>query len=253
MPTVKVIIAARRAARWVGHCVESVVSQRLPCNWRLCVAVGVDACLETLAAAQGLIEHNAEVFYFPQHVGPYVIFNSLASGEKADALVRFDADDVMLQEYLYAQILTLDSRLSPMITRTWSIYTDEQLRPTQARLANSKITDREGRRPSGSDGQFLMTESVLRRLGGFQPWLCHADTEFIRRARWAGVPLRLVPAYLYLRRTHSGSLIASPHTGYDSDLRRFYGKKIAAAGRRYSNGEEPERIWPVIMKPMRIS
>src|SRR6516164_9486813 len=62
--------------------------------------------------------------FFPEHVGPYIIFNSLAYFDRSDVLVRFDADDIMLQGYLQAQLRLLNSSLAPMIIQTWSTYVD---------------------------------------------------------------------------------------------------------------------------------
>jgi hypothetical protein len=244
MPTAAVIIAARDAAAWLHHCVEAVSFQRLPRGWRTIILLGIDACPATLRTATRLAMPNLTVRFFPERVGPYVIFNSLAHYDGSDVLVRFDADDVMLADYLSAQLALLDRRLSPMITQTWSIYVDRDLRPVAARLANGSLTNHDGRRFSGSDGQFLMTRAVWNRLGAFQPWWCQADSEFIQRAVWSGVARRSVPRHLYLRRVHPSSLTQSETTGYDSEMRRFYSQQIAVARERYARGSAPERIHP---------
>jgi len=248
MKTLTTIIAARNAAIWLPQCVTSVVSQRLPADWRAEIRLGVDACAETLIAAKRLTYPNLHVYYFPERVGPYIIFNSLASSAPSDVFVRFDADDVMLGDYLLSQLNGLGSASIPAILQTWSIYVDRNLRPVSARLANGKATGRDGRRDAASDGQFMITSSLWRRLGGFQPWLCHGDTEFLRRAQWAGASRRIIPSHLYLRRMHSDSLTQSGETGYASRLRNYYAQQIREAHERYARGAAPERLRPTVAK-----
>jgi hypothetical protein len=92
MPVLSVFVAARAAARWLPDSLQSISRQVLPEGWRLQIRLGIDACEETLAFAKGLSMPNLEARFFPQHVGPFVIFNSLAQSTPSDVLVRFDAD-----------------------------------------------------------------------------------------------------------------------------------------------------------------
>jgi hypothetical protein len=229
MNRVTVIIAAKAAGRWIVECLRSVTSQQLPPGWQLCVVVGIDACHATLNALRSVPLPPVRVHYFFDHVGPYVIFNSLVPLYGAHAFARFDADDVMLDGYLYHQLSALESVTAPLITQTWSIYVDEQRHPTAAVLSDGRRTPPDGRRDKPSDGQFLMTYPVWARLGGFMPWWCHADSEFLRRAASSGVARTTIPAYLYLRRVHASSLTQSSATGYSSSLRKHYAQHIRRA------------------------
>jgi glycosyltransferase involved in cell wall biosynthesis len=246
MPKALVIIAAKDAAAWLLQCVESILAQRLPSGWELGVAIGIDACPPTLAVATQFDTPSLAIRFFPEHVGPYVVFNSLAWAARPDVLVRFDSDDIMLQGYLFEQIQLLDPSLGPTIVQTWSIYVDAHLRPYSATLANGTLTPSDGRRSQPSDGQFLMTSAVFERFGGFRGWLCHADSEFMQRAKWSRIPQKVVQKYLYLRRVHYGSLTASKKTGYHSRIRRRYSELIDDACRRYASGDSPEWVYPVI-------
>jgi glycosyltransferase involved in cell wall biosynthesis len=245
MPRALVIIAAKDAAAWLSQCVQSVLAQRLPEEWELGIAIGIDACPMTLALATQFDTPSVAVRFFPEHVGPYVIFNSLACAARPDVLIRFDSDDIMLQGYLYNQIKLLDFGLPPTVVQTWSTYVDAYLRPCSATLANGTVTPPDGRRSQPSDGQFLMTSSVLERLGGFRGWPCQADTEFMQRAKWAGTPKKVVPKYLYVRRVHGKSLTAAKQTGYKSSIRRLYAKQILDACNRYARGDVPEWVYPM--------
>src|SRR5215472_7989278 len=126
MPTLSVFAAARAAAKWLPDSLESISRQALPEGWRLQIRLGIDACEETLAFAKTLRMPDLEVRFFPNHVGPFVIFNSLARATPSDVLVRFDADDVMLDGYLGRQLVAVGDPAGATITHTWSILVDEQ-------------------------------------------------------------------------------------------------------------------------------
>ena len=248
MPTAAVIIAAKDATHWLRQCLDSILSQRLPHGWNFGIALGIDACPSTLAVASQFNMPHLAVRFFPEHVGPYVIFNSLACAIRADVFVRFDSDDIMLPDYLLEQLQLLCSDLAPMITQTWSIYVDPRLQPCAAPLANGTLTAPDGRRPRPSDGQFLMTRSVLNRLGSLRGWTCHADSEFLERAKWSGIPIRVVPKHLYLRRVHGQSLTASKRTGYGSVVRGNYMRQLMTARQHYARGYTPEWVYPVVAR-----
>jgi glycosyltransferase involved in cell wall biosynthesis len=248
MPKILVIVAAKNAVPWLPQCVASIARQQLPTCWDLGIAVGVDACQPTLAAVTQLNMPRMVVRFFPEHVGPYVIFNSLAHSAKSDVFVRFDSDDIMLPGYLREQLRVIEAQRGSSIVQTWSIYVDPDLRPAAALLADGTRTLSDGRRSRPSDGQMLMTRSVLDRLGGFRSWLCHADSEFMERAKWSGIAMKAIPQYLYLRRVHSLSLTVSTATSYRSKLRREYASQITHARRRYANGSPVERISPAVAR-----
>jgi len=230
------------------QCLGSVAAQKLPPSWKLRVCLGVDACESTFRAAKQLGIPGLEVTYFPEHVGPFVIFNSLACSHRSDVLMRFDADDVMLKDYVRAQLDLFQSASQALITQTWSVYVDENLSPTCAALANGRSTTPDGLRAQGSDGQFAMSYSVWERLGSFRAWWCHADSDFLRRAEWARIPKFEVPHFLYLRRVHPASLTQSEATSYLSGWRKHYALQIAAAVKRYSRGKPPERVHPAVAR-----
>jgi hypothetical protein len=246
MPVMSVIVAARAAARWLPDSLGSISRQVLPDGWQLQIRLGIDACEETLAFAKGLRIPNLEARFFPHHVGPFVIFNSLAQITPSDILVRFDADDVMLEGYLSEQLQAVGDHKIPRITHTWSILVDEQLTPTSAELFNGTRTAADGKRAAPTDGQFLMTRPVVEKVGGFRPWWCHADSDFLLRALAFGCSRLIVARYLYLRRIHPASLTQSDNTGYHSELRLDYARRFLEAKARYLKGEPPEYVSPSV-------
>ena len=252
MPSVAVIIAARDAAPWIAECVASVARQQLPHGWQLKIMVGVDHCVPTLQRVQQIALHQLQTFMFTTRVGPYVVFNSLAHLSHDTLLARFDADDVMLPGYLNAQVEQLQWCRSPAISQTWSAYTDEKLRPMRAKLANGSTTGADGKRNGPSDGQFMMSQSVIGLLGGFRPWLCHADTEFLTRARLVGIAFKTCRAHLYLRRVHAESLTNSPLSAYRSELRQRYADEVALTKERFAKSRAVERVTPAMAPWIRL-
>jgi hypothetical protein len=51
------------------------------------IALGIDACASTLAFVSRLSSPRLAVRFFPEHVGPYVVLNSLACATRSDVLV----------------------------------------------------------------------------------------------------------------------------------------------------------------------
>ena len=252
MPILSVFVAARAAARWLPDSLGSIARQALPEGWQLQIRLGIDACQETLAFARGLRMPNLQARFFPRHVGPFVIFNSLAETAPSDILVRFDADDVMLEGYLSQQLEAVGDPKAARVTHTWSILVDEHLKPTAAELFNGRRSAADGKRAAPTDGQFLMTRPVLDMVGGFRPWWCHADSDFLLRALAFGCSRLVVPQYLYLRRIHPASLTQSETTGYHSDLRRDYARQFLEAKARYLKGEPSEYVAPTVAESVPV-
>jgi len=181
-----------------------------------------------------------------------VIFNSLAQATPSDILVRFDADDVMLDGYLSQQLQVVADHKAPRITHTWSILVDERLKPTAAELFNGTRAATDGKRAAPTDGQFLVTRPVLDKVGGFRPWWYHADSDFLLRALAFGCSRLIVPKYLYLRRIHPGSLTQSEKTGYHSELRLDYARQFLEAKARCMNGEPSEYVSPTVAESVPV-
>ncbi|MBB6253180.1 glycosyltransferase family 2 protein [Nitrospirillum iridis] len=217
MKTISVLIAAFRARRWLGDCLDAVYAQSLPAGWRLQVLVGVDGCDDTLDYI-GTVPYPAlQGVYLGRNRGTYVTFNTLMQYADGDLIARFDADDVMLADYLRAHIGALEGGAD--LTMSWSVYTDENLRPTSVVPALPDYRPENGCRRKGTDGQFVAKRHIWERLGGFRAWPCGADTEFVIRAEAAGFRTMVLEDFLYLRRTHASSLTTHPETNYESGTR----------------------------------
>lgn len=216
-PLISVLVAARRAEPWLAGCIDAVLDQRLPPGWSLEILLGVDACNATLEVAKTCEDPRLQRFHFPQQVGPYVIFNTLMRHAGGDLLCRFDADDVMLDDFLESQIRACESGTD--ITRTWFTFTDPNLNPTDHVLAHEAYHPPGGLSTRPADGQLVFARRVWDGIGGFRAWPCGADTEFAIRARLSGYRTQIIERHLYLRRSHAASLTAHPDTNFKSQMR----------------------------------
>jgi len=75
-------------------------------------------------------------------------------------------------------------------------------------------------------GVFAIRRKDFLRLGGFMPWLCAADTEFMVRLGVAGILKICEQKILMGRRRHKGQITQDPNIGARSTLRQGYIKQI---------------------------
>jgi glycosyltransferase involved in cell wall biosynthesis len=228
MRTVSVIIAAYTAEKFIGEALESILMQNIPEGYKLDVIVGVDGCDETWNAVCALNYENVRYLKMESNQGTYITFNTMMMYTNADLIVRFDADDIMLQDYLANQIDFLTNNQDVAITRTWSIYTDLNNRPIKAGLENDTFTAENGESKKVAAGQFMMRKEVWKQLGGFKSWRCSADSEFLVRARFFGFKMEEIEHFGYLRRMHANSLTQRKDTAIKSDIRQSYAAIIHA-------------------------
>lgn len=242
MNTISVLIAAFAARRWLGDSLDAVFAQRLPPGWRLQVLLGIDGCPDTLDYIKTAPYPGLLTLYLRRNRGTYVTFNTLMPYAQGDLIARFDADDVMRDGYLAAHIDALQNGAD--LSMSWSIYTDEHLHPTCIVPALPDYRPENGERRMGTDGQFVTKRAVWQRLGGFRPWPCTADSEFVIRAQAAGFRTIVLEEFLYLRRTHSTSLTTAPATNYQSDTRARMRDLTLAYRTEYQSGTRPVDVVP---------
>jgi hypothetical protein len=159
-----------------------------------------------------------------------------------ELICRFDADDVMKPDYLSAQIKAIEEGVD--MTMTWSIYVDSKLQPTSYVLAHEYYHPENGLNRRGSEGLFIIKRDVWQQLGGFRAWPCGADTDFFTRLRFAGFKHCIIEQFLYLRRTHHGSLTAHPDTNFQSPVRLAIQKLSEDYKVQYQAGECDLKINP---------
>jgi glycosyltransferase involved in cell wall biosynthesis len=222
LKTITVIMAAYQAQDFILEAIASVLAQQLPANYQLEFILGVDGCEDTWQAVRGLSDDRLEVHLMARNYGTYITFNTMMGFATGDLIVRFDADDIMLDGYLRKQTEEFEQQPEVCLTWTRNHYIDIHGHLI-AELNNRKDNDLkfwEIRSPS--NGQFMIRRKLWSTLGGFQPWPCNSDTDFLFRMRFLGYQEHGVDEVLYLRRIHPDSLTQSAKTGYDSALRKEF-------------------------------
>ncbi len=244
MNKLSILVAAYRAEKWLAECIQSIQSQCLPDGWCYELLVGVDGCEATEKVAAQFDQTNVKLFSMTRNVGTYVTFNTLMQYATGELICRFDADDVMRDQYLARQINELEQGTD--MTMTWSIYTDAELTPTSHVDAHPNYHPPWGLNRRGTEGQFIIRRTVWDRLGAFRPWRCAADSDFLERVKYAGFNVGVVEEFLYYRRTHPNSLIAHPKTNFSSELRTRLEKVRANLVLEYQRSTANLKVEPIL-------
>lgn len=210
------IVAAHRATRWISEALESIREQQPRDGWTYTLRIGVDGCEETSAL---LSSDGQPHWYSPKNVGPYVVRNSLIALEPATAYAIFDADDVMMPDYL----TTLLHFMSDGIAGPARQHIDEC-----GTVISSKV--------AYHGGVALFPHEVWGRLGGYRDWRLAADYDLILRATASGISVTRPSRPLYLRRLHPSSLTRDAETGMGTLVRwghKDRADRLTKQGARY--------------------
>ena len=211
--TAAVIIPAHKAGWCLHEGVAAIANQTEKPDT---VMIGADACVESAEAAQAARVEFAgrldiRVFFFPRHVGPYRIRNTLAALAPAEVLHFFDADDLMYPEHCALMGKHLERR---------------RFMGCEAEMIRDP-----GQKPEPwhrAIGVCSILKVDFIQNAGFEPWLCGADTEAQQRWQAGGIKKFLPTVPTCLIRKHSGSLTMMADTGYKSAMRAKYRAVINA-------------------------
>lgn len=208
-----VIITAFKNTKYILESIESIAAQTLPDGWEVRYYIGVDACKET---SDYLIQNKIPHYWTNTNVGTYILSNSLfnqAKNDGSDIYVRFDSDDVALQNFL---LYGIENTQKYHFFRPYSIKCDINLNP----IGNIV-------RASGSA---FFDSYALNALGGYQHYRVACDTDMYKRAINFGFIEEEVdekPAYYY--RQHPSSLMNTTETAKRSQLRVRSWKEMSAS------------------------
>ncbi|MBW7908951.1 MAG: glycosyltransferase family 2 protein [Kiritimatiellae bacterium] len=231
-----VLIAARAAERHLADCLDSILRTSLPPGVELEVVVAVDGCESTLVAAQRYVAAlpadaagGVRVLHFRQHCGLFVIRNSLLMVSRGSFALFVDADDALMPGAL--------STLHAFAVNCAAVAPSFLIRPMSA-ICDAQLAPMSGKRPRLIKGAIGISKTALEALGGFAPWPCAGDRDFLRRAERADIPVFAMPEPLVLYRQHDGQLTRSVETGMKTKLRAHYWKEVE---RRSARGVVKER------------
>jgi glycosyltransferase involved in cell wall biosynthesis len=218
-PGISVIIPAHGAAKYICECIGSIINQR---TWLdIEILIGVDNCDSTkkeLSKSKSFFpkDEGKKIRVFEtkesNNVGPYLIRNSLVKKATKPLVLFFDADDIMMLD---------------MVTSVYSLVR----KGCFVRFPYINFKDGDGPSsgnfvPTVAEGVFCCGVDLFNKIGGFQPWLCGADSEFIKRSGKNKIRTLEIKYPLFYRRLHRNSLTNSPETGRNSKIRSRYRRYI---------------------------
>ena len=204
---ISILIPAFKASAYIKECLDSIYCQNTKATFEVLVAV--DSCESTLNKLKDILKDysNLTIYYSDTSVGPYILRNTLVDYAKYNNILFFDADDIM-KNNLLSTIISYFSNVYPIRFK----YLDFN------NGSNYLINNSENK--SVAQGVFFITKETLNKIGGFQPWLCAADTEFIKRCNFNNIKSLSINVPLFYRRIHNNSLTQNSSTGHSSDVRK---------------------------------
>lgn len=215
-----VLVAAHKAAPHVAECLESILTQALPPELSIEVIVGIDGCPETFQAIGRYLDRAPEdrrnrirLLNFEKNYGPYVMQNSLLYVSRGAHVHVVGADDVLLPNAIL--------RLWNFLQKCRACSSAYVLRP-MGFLCDERLERIPGREAHQLKGALIFSKNALDKLGGFAPWLCAADADFLRRAEARSIPVYSLPAATYLYRQHGTQMTRGMKTGMRSAIRARY-------------------------------
>ncbi len=208
-----VIVPAFNCVEFIGDAIWSLTRQDYWHEAAHEIIVGVDGCLDTLEAMRKLIDSRPglRVVWFPDNAGAYIVRNTLiCQYARHDDLILFDADDVACPDMAGR---VMDGLRRAEIVRFYGRRFWGNAQRVGGLNIRSKVL---------AMGVFGMRRSVMEAQGGFMPWPCAADGEFLFRAERNGISTLKLDEELAHFRKHSGSLTNRADTDMKSELRAGY-------------------------------
>jgi glycosyltransferase involved in cell wall biosynthesis len=211
---ISIIITAYKSEEFIEETLDSIENQTYFINNdNFEVLIGVDACEETLKKIQKIRNkyRNISVIMMNNNVGTYVTTNTLLDLVKYNNILRFDSDDIMLPKMI--------EEISFYISKCNVI----RIKCGDFIVINNK------KKYSGFEriaaGVIFYKKNFFLKLGGYQPWVCAADSELIKRMGKNFV-ISNINEVLFDRRVHDNNLSNTKKTGINSELRKAYHKII---------------------------
>lgn len=207
---ISIIIPAWKADGYLRECLDSLQGQTYFADGETYeILLGIDGCKATRKQALKIAKHYEElkIYWFSQNYGPYLVKNSLAALAKHERLLFFDADDIA-QPDMVACLVQHDQG-----DKGAAVY-----------MLGMDMSSGETKQTCGV---FLIRRKNFLALGGFMPWRCASDTEFMNRLSVAGIEKACPEGEpLMRRRVHENQITVKPDTGFGSELRACYMSQI---------------------------
>jgi len=204
-----IIIPTFDNTEYIDQCIQSI-KNNIDSNIDIQILIGIDNCEKTKNQINNnLVYNNIESYYFNVNVGPYIIKNTLVKYAKSDNILFFDSDDYFVNN-------SIQSILDGFKNNEYINFKYQNVK--NGKPTNSKL--------EYGEGVFAIKKDLFIKQNGFYPWRCAADSEFKDRYRTKNNNIYKIDKLTFYRRIHDTSLTKSKETGYGSNIRLSYAKKI---------------------------
>lgn len=215
---ISIIITAYEMEKYIKETLDSIAEQtyfKKNDNWE--IIIGIDGCNKTLKYVHSIMENykNLRVFMMEENKGTYITTNTMMSIAKYDKLLRFDADDIMF------------SYLVELLINESEFYNYDRIYFKGKNFGKSNTI-------FWAEGQVFMKHWVFDYFGGFMPWRCSADSEFIIRVDQF-INVEQINIVLFKRRIHNFNLTVKKKTKLGSKFRYQYIHYINQFSRKINN------------------
>lgn len=209
---ISICLSAWQTQDYIEECLDSIEAQTYFRGFNdYEVLLGIDGCEKTLEKVESIQYkyRNLRVFMMEKNVGTYITTNTVMSLAKYDWVLRFDSDDVMMPN---------------MIERLMNGKKDADfVRFNMKNFSDGGFSASNG--VAQAEGQMCFKKKIFDTYGGYQPWLCGADSEFITRLK-PKIKFVKINEVLMRRRIHPNGLTSKKDTGYHSEIRKKYKEYI---------------------------
>lgn len=209
---ISILIPAYKADRFIKECLDSIEAQTYFEDYMdYEILIGIDGCEDTLNKVKAIRGNyrNIKVYMMERNMGVYITLNTLLTLAKNSIFIKFDADDVMRDNMV--------EKISESINEFDIVrYYCQKFKFSFENKLDILLPD----------GSLAFKKSVIEKIGGFKPWVCGADTDFLNRAKNVCSVKNIIEVLFYYR-NHEESLTHDPRTGKDSQIRQGYIKQMS--------------------------
>ena len=221
--SISIIITAYQSQNYIEECLDSIESQTyFTNNDNFEVLIGVDGCKDTLNKLQKIHYkyRNLNIYMMKSNMGTYVTTNTLLDLAKHENIIRFDSDDIMKPEMI-DKIMKFSIE-SDMIKFGYNNFyvSGENLSEKTWIMKEMGEMDESGVR-SLAYGIVFLKKQIFDVYGGYQPWACAADSEFLARIN-GDIKIKEIEEGLFYRRLHDNNLTQRKDVGMGSKKREEY-------------------------------
>lgn len=205
---ISICLTAWQTQNYIEECLDSIEAQTYFEDFNdYEILLGIDACQETLEKVKKIQYkyRNLRVFMMNKNVGTYVTSNTIMSKAKYNWFLRFDTDDVMFPNMV--EVLMKNKQDADFVRFNMQNF------PKDNKLGYKEFVQ--------AEGQMLFSRQVFETYGGYQNWLCGADSEFITRLK-NRIKFIKINEVLFKRRVHDNGLTSRKDTSLTSGIREKY-------------------------------